>query len=232
MISKPSGRLPKSTSVANTSGSTPLKVSWIVYSTPSEDDSVSATSFALRNQVKKSEKKPLFGMCSAPGKVLKLGRDGKSYSRSLADDIKHFRLEEGVDVILCLLNRYELRIIGVDITEYQVLCKAAGITLVEYPIVEMASPEDSPAVFEEKIVSFIVGQIMAGKRVICHCRGGIGRAGTIASCVILKMKLAAEADDAIKSVRALRDPRCVESRKQEDYINRYHKYLVTVNQIP
>lgn len=56
-----------------------------------------------------------FGVCHCPGKQLAKGRDGKSHSRNIEEDIKYFKTANKVDVIICLLDEYELRTVGVDL---------------------------------------------------------------------------------------------------------------------
>jgi len=48
---------------------------------------------------------------------------------------------------------------------------------------------------------------------MCHCRGGVGRAGTLAACLMLYLGLKRTKKGVIKTVRMLRDKRAVESRK-------------------
>ena len=55
--------------------------------------------------------------------------------------------------------------------------------------------------------------MMLGEAVMCHCRGGVGRAGTLAACLALKLGLRRTKKGSIKIVRLLRDKRAVESRK-------------------
>lgn len=40
----------------------------------------------------------------------------------------------------------------------------------------------------------IISHINNGLNVICHCRGGIGRAGLIGSCILLKKKIVLKTD--------------------------------------
>jgi len=187
----------------------------------------STASMVLSNYLAQDDeiKKNLFGICAAPGKNLAKGRDGKVYNRDIEHDVKHLRETMGVDVIVCLLNKYELRTIGVDYDKYQAACDKYKISLLVYPIVEMGVPQQSAQEFDTEIINFIFENIRSNKKVICHCRGGIGRAGTVAACVILKLKLSKGPKHAISCVRTLRDPRCVESRKQEDYIDKYSKVV-------
>lgn len=60
---------------------------------------------------------------------------------------------------------------------------------------------------------------------IIHCRGGVGRAGLIASCLLLKLKMATSALDAITKVRKLRCRSAVESYSQEQFIAKYANFI-------
>jgi len=60
---------------------------------------------------------------------------------------------------------------------------------------------------------------------ISHCRGGIGRAGLLAACVLLATGSEKTSQEAILKVRKIRDKRCVESRKQEEFIKKYRDFL-------
>ena len=82
----------------------------------------------------------------------------------------------------------------------------------------MGVPEIEPVSFADKIVSYIVFLLNKGNNVLIHCRGGIGRAGMVACCVLIYLKECESTEDAVKKVRGIRDKRCVESKKQYDYI--------------
>jgi len=86
-----------------------------------------------------------------------------------------------------------------------------GLTLIHLPIIEMGAPELSMVEFDEFLREQVVQRLAAGENVNCHCRGGVGRAGTISACLLLKLGLVGSAKQAITSVRQKRDKRCVES---------------------
>lgn len=196
----------------------PLKISWILQA-PSGGAFPRIELLEAKDQV--VAERTLFGLCSAPGKKLTKGRDGKSHDRDITKDVFNFK-ERGVDCIVCLLSKYELRTLGVDISVYAKACSKVGIDLIIYPIVEMAAPEQKTTEFDTELIEKLRTLVEANESVVVHCRGGIGRAGLVACCLLLKMKLAKSPSDAIKIVRKLRDPRSVESRKQEDYIEGYY----------
>jgi len=213
----------KKTSSSTNLDTKPPKISWIVdslFKNPS-------TSLVLSNyQIQGEEKKTnAFGVCAAPGKNIAKGRDGKTHQRDIEVDIKYYKDNFQIDMIVCLLNKYELRTIGVDLDRYQKACENNAIQLIIYPIVEMGVPSHSPEEFDVQVMNSIFEGILNNKKVICHCRGGIGRAGTVASCLLMKAKICRGPKNAISTVRALRDPKCVESRKQEDFIDKYSKVM-------
>mmetsp|Transcript_37903 Transcript_37903/g.33922 ORF Transcript_37903/g.33922 Transcript_37903/m.33922 type:complete len:177 (+) Transcript_37903:56-586(+) len=164
-----------------------FKVNWIVDLLQNEENYGFVTSDFKPTQNEKKFR--AFGICSAPGKNLAKGRDGKSHQRCIKTDCKFFKEYLKVDLIVCLLDKYELRTIGCDLDLYKKACQKYGIELLVYPIVEMAAPPNKPGEFDSMVIKPILEKLVNRKRVICHCRGGIGRAGTIASCLLLKLGL-------------------------------------------
>jgi len=160
-----------------------------------------------------------------------MGRDGKAYARNIATDVGTFA-SKGIRMILCLLNDYEIRSIGCDVKKYEAACAKNGIKLFKYPIIEMAPPEDVNQ-FHNDVIEKVLQTMQQGVDVLVHCRGGIGRAGLVACCVSAYKLNKAGADRHFKSskeviayVRAHRDKRCVESRKQEDFVKKYFDFIV------
>lgn len=68
-------------------------------------------------------------LSQAPGKKIVTGRNGLKYDRNLKDDLTEIRNTAKIQTIICLLNKYELRTIGVDLTEYEKICKFLSIEL-------------------------------------------------------------------------------------------------------
>ena len=86
---------------------------------------------------------------------------------------------------MCLLSDCEIRSIGANVKAYETACNKNGIELFKYPIIEMAPPTDldqwdKQVVF--KLVDFLINH--PESKILIHCRGGVGRAGTLA-CNIL-----------------------------------------------
>lgn len=76
------------------------------------------------------------------------------------------------------------------------------------------APPDDLAVFKRDVVDVIVHHLIDGSgHVLVHCRGGVGRAGLLACCVLGETSLFSGFKKIIDFVRKRRDRRCVESRK-------------------
>jgi cyclin-dependent kinase inhibitor 3 len=87
----------------------------------------------------------------------------------------------------------------------------------------MAAPEDVHS-FHQQVIVVIDDFIGKGGSAVVHCRGGIGRAGTVTACY-LAFKQQLKANESIEIIRQKRDWRCVESRKQEDFVVKYCEFL-------
>ena len=75
-----------------------------------------------------------------------------------------------------------------------------------------------------KTVQFVRDAIQCceeGGWVLMHCNGGLGRAGTMAACVRMALKLDADPESAIASVRVLRGWRAIETFEQEQFVGRF-----------
>ncbi|TEB17146.1 protein tyrosine phosphatase, partial [Perkinsus sp. BL_2016] len=56
----------------------------------------------------------------------------------------------------------------------------------------------------EQGLATVLSLLSSGASVLCHCRGGVGRAGLLASCVLLAAGISAAPCDAIALVRKRR----------------------------
>lgn len=140
------------------------------------------------------------------------GRDGKSYQRDVVLDVRAMQ-GMGITLVICLIADIEIRSIGCNIKQYEASCQKSGIELFKYPIVEMAPPKDLN-IWNEQVVLKAVKHILEGKgNVLIHCRGGIGRAGTLACNILSSLFEFKSSKHLIKYVREHRDKRCVESTK-------------------
>ena len=84
------------------------------------------------------------------------------------------------------------------------------------PILDVHVPDDD---FEARWVeagAAIRNHLRAGHDVLVHCKGGLGRAGTIAAR--LMVELGTPPEDAIRLVRESRSWRAIETAEQEAHV--------------
>ena len=98
----------------------------------------------------------------------------------LEDEMKGGR-EAGIDVVVSLLTPNE-------ITEFELEREAdaaqkSGIRFRSFPIVDRDVPASRTGLLE--LVDEITQELTAARRVVVHCRQGIGRAGLVAAGVLI-----------------------------------------------
>jgi protein-tyrosine phosphatase len=120
----------------------------------------------------------------------------------LNDDIAELG-RSGVRNIVSLLTPHEAKIL--ELEKEQEHCEANGITYTSFPVTDFGIPGDTAAALNLVEKMFI--QIKANRKVIVHCRGGIGRSSLIAGALLVREGLSAEkAFEAITAVRGVKVP--------------------------
>ncbi|MCZ2110943.1 MAG: hypothetical protein LC118_15475 [Dehalococcoidia bacterium] len=119
------------------------------------------------------------GLTFAPVKKQPDAASG-SWDRDLTADIERLRAEFSAAHLVCLLDDSEL--VELEIEGLPSAAQAAGIAFHRLPIPD-GSVARAPAEVMD-LVSRISGWAEAGENVVIHCKGGLGRAGTIGGCVL------------------------------------------------
>lgn len=163
------------------------------------------------NEVPAGDAGGLIGLTFCPGKC---GSSlyGAGWQRDLAADLDVIA-NWGAKAVVTLIEDHELQMLGVTCLGQQI--QARGIAWHHWPIVDVAPPD---ARFErawQASGAALVAQIRAGERVLVHCRGGLGRAGTVAACLLVALDVPPA--EAIRRVRSARRG-AIETRQQEDYV--------------
>jgi len=121
----------------------------------------------------------------------------------------------GAEAIVTMVQDRELDMLSVrDIGEK---CEERGLTWLHCPIPDF----DGPGAAFERAWADGAGEraraiLRRGGTVVSHCRGGIGRAGTIACRLLIELG-AATPDEALRRVRKAR-PGAVETWEQEQHV--------------
>jgi protein-tyrosine phosphatase len=156
------------------------------------------------------------GVTFAPGKKQAIAMTG-SWSRDLMLDLQAIK-QWGASDLITLLEPQEFE--ELEITQLPQQAMVCGIRWHGLPITDGAAPD---ARFLEPWATLsptFVENLRAGQRVVVHCKGGLGRAGTVACLLLMSSVSATDADDAMKQVRAAR-PGAIETKAQEDFLREW-----------
>jgi protein-tyrosine phosphatase len=148
------------------------------------------------------------GMTFAPGKT----HSGVSadHERDLDEDIKTL-CQLGVNTLICLIEDHEFDVLKVpDLLEK---VRDAGIDTLWHPIQDFGVPHDIEPLLN--LLNAIIDDVEAGKTVVVHCKGGLGRTGTVVASVLVALGWEPEA--AIAHTREARKG-AVENKTQENYV--------------
>ena len=154
----------------------------------------------------------VIGMTLCPGKR---GDSvfGADWERDLAADVAAIR-EWGARAVVTLIEDHEFEMLGVQALPDAV--RAAGLEWHHLPVEDVHAP--SPE-FETRWVyagARLRQRLRRGERVLVHCRGGLGRAGSVAARLLVEF--GATPVDAISQVRAVR-PGAIETAEQEQWVH-------------
>jgi protein-tyrosine phosphatase len=126
----------------------------------------------------------------------------------LDDEVRAWR-QAGVDFVVSLLEDGETAQLGL-VAERQAV-ESQGITFTSFPIPDRGVPASRAAAISA--IGSIAAQLDAGKNVALHCRQSIGRAGLIASALLMNSGMeAGQAMQAVSFARGVSVPETVEQR--------------------
>jgi protein-tyrosine phosphatase len=152
------------------------------------------------------------GMTFAPG-MRTTGMRGR-WERDLAADMRALEEEHETDVLVSLMEDHEYR--GYQIPELLERDNIGGIEILRFAIKDMGVPREAESERFESTVRDIVQRLEQGQNVVVHCRGGLGRTGTVTACALVALGRHS-ADEAIGAVRETRKG-TVQTREQEDFV--------------
>lgn len=139
---------------------------------------------------------------------------GAAWDRDLDLDMNAIK-GWGANAVLSLIEDHEFEMLGVP--KLGEALNAHDIDWFHFPIRDLDVPADA-LIDKWAALSPQLHAIMErGGRVVVHCRGGLGRAGTIAALMLIERGWSAP--QAISDVRAVR-PGAIETADQESWVTR------------
>jgi ADP-ribosyl-[dinitrogen reductase] hydrolase len=151
------------------------------------------------------------GITFCPGKHDPDAMTG-AWDRDLAIDLDAI-CDWGAAAVVTLLEPQEMKLLKVERLGEEVLSR--HMEWFHLPIADVSIPD---ARFEKEWRSAgerLRSLLRHGRDVLVHCRGGLGRAGTIAARLLVELGMGART--AIDSVRAAK-PGAIETRGQEKFV--------------
>jgi protein-tyrosine phosphatase len=155
------------------------------------------------------------GVTFAPGKKDRAWTG--SWARDLDLDLAAVRAW-GATHLVTLVERHELEILS--IRALPGLVGKHGLTWHHLPITDVSIPDDRFLGPWPAVSALLIERLQRGERVVVHCRGGLGRAGTVASMLLIDSGTVDNAQEAVRRVRAARAPYAIE-RVQEAWLQTY-----------
>jgi ADP-ribosyl-[dinitrogen reductase] hydrolase len=152
------------------------------------------------------------GITFCPGKKQVSAMSG-AWDRDLGIDLDAIKAW-GASAIITLIEPHEIKALKVEGIDAQT--ERRCMEWLHMPITDVSVPDVR---FEEawrEHGARLIAGIHAGARVLVHCKGGLGRAGTVAALMLVDLGLAP--DNAIRAVRAARSQQAIETAVQERYV--------------
>lgn len=155
------------------------------------------------------------GVTFCPGKHQQASMTG-IWQRDLGIDLDAIRAW-GATHLVTLVERWELSELHVpDLPE---AAASRGLHWHHFPIIDGTIPDASTDGAWSALADVLRSGLQRGESVVFHCKGGLGRAGTMAARLLLHSGASRDAEDAVARVRAARE-NAVETAIQERYLLR------------
>lgn len=160
------------------------------------------------------------GITFAPGKYQPNAMTG-AWARDLAIDLEAIRLWNATSLI-SLIEPHEFE--ELRITPLPAEAEAIGLRWYGLPITDGAAPDARLLGAWDRLGPTFIADIARGSSLVIHCKGGLGRAGTVAAMLLLDSGQATSAKEAMQLVRSVR-PGAIETPAQEEFLLRWAERL-------
>ena len=151
---------------------------------------------------------------------------GFRWQRDLDSDLDELR-RLGATALVCLLEDHEFD--QYEIRELIPKARSRGLEVLRLAIVDGGVPRRLEEV--DELLDAVDAHAAKGGRLVIHCRGGLGRTGTIAGCYLVRH--GTSSGEALAMLRRVRKTdRCPEHDTQRGFIARYAEHTRAGTQGP
>lgn len=159
------------------------------------------------------------GLTFAPGKKGRSNLGPYAWDRDLATDLAALVREHRASTLVTLMETAELARQGIG--DLLAQAREHGLDVIHFPIRDVSAPREPAAI--DPLLDAIEARLASGQRVVIHCLGGIGRTGTIATCLLVRRGVAL--DDAIRIVQTTRCHSFPEGTEQGPFVAAYARHV-------
>ena len=152
------------------------------------------------------------GITFCPGKKQVIAMSG-AWDRDLGIDLDAIKAW-GASAIITLIEPHEIKALKVEGIDEQT--ERRGMEWLHMPITDVSAPDDRFEMAWRQLGARLIDRVRAGDRVLVHCKGGLGRAGTVAALMLVELGMAS--DEAIGAVRRVREG-AIETLPQEKHVH-------------
>lgn len=153
----------------------------------------------------------LIGMSFCPGKKQLDARSGR-WERDLDTDLSRIK-EWGAGMVVSLVEMPEFS--ELQVANLPEMVGQMGMVWRHLPIRDRCPPNGEFTTQWKKLGPEIHAMLASGKNVFLHCKGGLGRTGMVAACILVESGL--DPQIAIAKVRKAR-PKSIETALQEWFV--------------
>jgi protein-tyrosine phosphatase len=137
---------------------------------------------------------------------------GQAWARDLDTDVAAI-VRWGATAVVTLIEDHEFELLGVKGLPAAV--RDAGMEWHHLPIVDVSAPDERFERAWPELWPRLLARLSSGERVLVHCRGGLGRAGTVAALILVECgELPAVAIERVRTAR----PGAIETAAQERWV--------------
>jgi ADP-ribosyl-[dinitrogen reductase] hydrolase len=124
----------------------------------------------------------------------------------------------GANYLISLIEPWEFK--ELEITALPERARSRGLRWYGLPIVDGTAPDSMFLQSWKELETPFCHALLDGKRIVVHCKGGLGRAGTVACMLLLGTGSSQTSAEAIMRVRDVRLG-AVETLEQEEFLHHW-----------
>lgn len=156
-----------------------------------------------------------FGMTFCPGKVQQQSLTG-NWRRNLQNDLERIKDVYKTRRLVSCIEPHEFLLL--EVRDMASVCEKIGLDLSFIPICDGGTPNNKSIAILQSALPTLLNSTEENGFTTIFCKGGLGRTGLIAACLLIECGV--EEQHAIEITRVAR-PGTIENKAQELFIKNY-----------